>query len=153
VSASASISETYCFCCLAYQNTSTLQYGRRTITSEEGIQQGNSLGPLLFCYTVQPLLLSLASDITLGYSNYFTVGVPLASVAANVATIRSASGSLGLSLNSIKSEVISRSGDVSHPQFIRFSQLSLDNATLLGAPVFAGQALNDCYPQCMEILR
>ena len=34
-------------------------------------------------------------------------------------------------------------GDVSHPQSIGFRQLSIDNATLLGAPIFAGQALND----------
>ena len=49
----------------------------------------------------------------------------------------------GFSLNIIKSEVISRSGDVSHPQFISFHQLSIDNATLLEAPIFAGPALND----------
>jgi len=48
-----------------------------------------------------------------------------------------------LSLNSIKSEVICRSRDVSHQQFIGYHQLSLDNATLLGALIFAGQALND----------
>jgi len=45
--------------------------------------------------------------------------------------------------SSIKSEVISRSGDVFHPQFIDFHQLSLDNASLLGAPISAGQTLND----------
>jgi len=81
--------------------------------------------------------------ITLGFLYDFTIGGPLASVAADVATIRSAGASLGLSLNSIKSEVISRPSDVSHPQFIGFRQLSLDNATLLGAPVFAGKAMDD----------
>jgi len=140
---SASIPEIYRFCCLAYQNTSILQYGQRTIASEEGVQHGDPLGPLLFCLTVQPLLLSLASDLILGFLDDFTIGGHLTSVAADVATIRSSGASLGLSLNSIKSEVISCSGDVSHPQFIGFRQLSIDNATLLGAPIFAGQALND----------
>jgi len=37
----------------------------------------------------------------------------------------------------------SRHGDVSLPQFIGFRQLSLDNATLLGAPIFAGQTMDD----------
>ena len=140
---SASIPEIYRFCYLAYHNTSILQYGQRTIASEEGVQQGDPLGPLLFCLAVQPLLLSLASDLTLGFLDDFTIGGHLASVAADVATIRSSGASLGLSLNSIKSEVISRSCDVSHPQFIGFRQLSIDNATLLGAPIFAGQAMND----------
>jgi len=140
---SASIPEIYRFCCLAYQNTSILQYGQRTVASEEGVQQGDPLGPLLFCLTVQPLLCSLASELILGFLDDFTIGGHLASVAADIATIRSSGASLGLSLNSIKSEVISRSGDVFHPQFIGFRQLSVDNATLLGAPIFAGQALND----------
>jgi len=49
---------------------------------------------------------------------------------------------IGSSLNVIKSEVIYRSGDVSHPQFVGSRQLSIDNATLLGASIFAGQTLN-----------
>jgi len=151
---SASIPEIYRFCCLAYQNTSILQYGQRTIASEEGVQQGDPLGPLLFCLTVQPLLLSLASDLILGFLDDFTIGGHLTSVAADVATIGSSGASLGSSLNSIKSEVISCSGDVSHPQFIGFRQLSIDNATLLGAPIFAGQALNDSLSALYrEILR
>jgi len=94
---SASIPEIYRCCCLAYNHTSILQYGQRTIASEEGVQQGDPLGPLLFCLAVHSLLLSLASDLTLGFLDDFTIGDPLASVAADVATVRSAGASLGLS--------------------------------------------------------
>jgi len=52
------------FVCLAYQDTAILRYGQRTITSEEGVQQGDQMGHLLVCLIVQPLL-SLASDLTL----------------------------------------------------------------------------------------
>ena len=108
--------------------------------ADEGVQEGDPSDPLLLCLTDQPLL-SLARDLTV---DDFTIGGHLASVnAADVTTIRSSGASLGLSLNFIKSEVIPRSVDVSHPQFIGFHQLSVDNATLLGAPIFAGQALND----------
>jgi len=62
---SASIHAIYRLYCLANQHTSILQYGQRTITSEGGVQQGDPLGSLLFRLTVQPLLFSLASDITL----------------------------------------------------------------------------------------
>ena len=85
---SASIPEIYRFCYVAYQNTSILQYGQRTIASEEGVQQGDPLGPLLFCLAVQPLLRSLASELTLGFLDDFTIGGHLASVAADIATMQ-----------------------------------------------------------------
>jgi Reverse transcriptase (RNA-dependent DNA polymerase) len=99
---SASVPEIYGFCCLAYQNTSILQFGQRTIASDEGVQQGDPLGPLLFCLTTQPLLSSLASNLTIGFSDDFTIGGHLDSVAADIATIKSSGASLGLSLNSVK---------------------------------------------------
>jgi len=73
---SASIPVIYRFFSLAYQHISILQYGQQTITSEpkEGVQQGELLGPLRFCLKVQPLLLSLTSDLTLGYLDDFTIG-------------------------------------------------------------------------------
>ena len=40
----------------AYANASTLFYSGGEIQSEEGVQQGDPLGPVLFCMAVQPLL-------------------------------------------------------------------------------------------------
>jgi len=92
---------------------------------------------------VHPLLTSLCSDLVLGYLDDFTLGGPLNTVAADVASIRSKGAFLGLSLNSMKSEVISRSGDVINAQFTGFRQITLDSATLLGAPIFSGHAMDD----------
>ena len=40
----------------------------------EGPQQGDPLGPLMFSNTVQPLLVSLTSELTLGYLDDLTLG-------------------------------------------------------------------------------
>ena len=47
----------YKFCHLAYSQPSSLTYDGRTIMSQEGSQQGDPLGPVQFCTTIQPLLI------------------------------------------------------------------------------------------------
>ena len=53
----------YKFCHLSYSKPSELVYSGLTIHSREGPQQGDPLGPLLFCGTIHPLLLSLTSEL------------------------------------------------------------------------------------------
>jgi hypothetical protein len=72
----------------------------------------------------------------------FTLGDPLSVVAVDVATIRSKGACLGLHLNPNKSEVISHSGTVIHTQFTGFHQLTPNTATLLGALLCTGAAMN-----------
>jgi len=43
----------------SYSCGSVLQFNEYVIMSEEGPQQGDPLGPMLFCLTIHPLLLSL----------------------------------------------------------------------------------------------
>ena len=148
-----SIPDIYRFCYLSYHDTSILQFGQQTIESQEGVQQGDPLGPLLFSLAVHPLLTSLSSNLALGYLDDFTLGGPLNTVATDVASIRSKGASLGLSLNAKKSEVISRSGNISNSQFTDFRQLTPDSATLLGAPIFSGQAMDDILSILYEDLK
>jgi len=54
--------ELYAYCCSEYSHPSTLFFGSHTISSEEEPQQGDQLGPLLFCSTIQPLLSSSGGD-------------------------------------------------------------------------------------------
>ena len=61
------IPELFAFTNSAYLVPSILYYGPYNVLSQEGTQQGDLLGPLLFCNTVHPLLSSLVSDLTLGY--------------------------------------------------------------------------------------
>ena len=51
----------YRYCHASYSAPSSLISGDFKISSEEGIQQGDSLGPPLFCLCVQPLLESIIS--------------------------------------------------------------------------------------------
>ena len=66
----------YKFCHLAYSMPSSLAYDGRTVMSMEGSQQGDPLGPALFCTTIQPLLLSLVSELKVGYMDDLTLGGP-----------------------------------------------------------------------------
>jgi len=52
--------------------------------SEEGPQQGYPVGPLLFSMTIEPLLTSLASCLTLDYLDDLTMGDRQYTVAADV---------------------------------------------------------------------
>jgi Reverse transcriptase (RNA-dependent DNA polymerase) len=76
----------YKFCPLAYHQNSVLQFGQHTIHSQEGVQQGDPLGPLLFCVAIHPLLSSLTSNLTIGYLDDFTLGGSVSSVANDVST-------------------------------------------------------------------
>ena len=59
--------ELFPFCHSAYAKTSLLVYGQYTILSQEGPQQGDPIGPLLFCNMIQPLLASLTAVLRLGF--------------------------------------------------------------------------------------
>ena len=58
----------------AYGQSTRLQYGDFTIESAEGIQQGDPLGPLLFCLTIHPLLSGIHSNFVSGYLDDIALG-------------------------------------------------------------------------------
>ena len=68
------LSELYAYCHSAYGQPSILFHGLYIISSEDGPQEGDPIGPLLFCNTVQPLLESLQSDLRLGFLDDFKLG-------------------------------------------------------------------------------
>jgi len=59
---------------LCYGTSSTLTFGEGTISSAEGIQQGDPMGPMLFCLSIHTLLLSLSSEVTIAYLDDVTLG-------------------------------------------------------------------------------
>jgi len=137
------IRELFAFASL-YPVPSILFYGPFRLFSQDGTQEGDHLGPLLFCNTVQPLLLSLASELTLGYLDDFTLGGDVATVAQNVSRIAELGSKMGLVLNAAKCELVAHSGLVVDDRLLRsFSRVERRDATLLGAPLFPGRVLND----------
>ena len=132
----------YKFCHLSYNKPSELVYSGHTIYSKEGPQQGDPLGPLLFCGTINPLLQSLACNLKLAYMDDVTLGDSESQVAKDVEEIRRKGRDIGLQLNDKKCEFISKSAISTNPVFANFKHLSVDEADLLGAPLSVGIAMD-----------
>ena len=58
-----SVPDIYKFCHLFCDNSSILSFKNHAISSQEGVQLGDPLGPLLFCLSIHPLLLSYESKL------------------------------------------------------------------------------------------
>jgi hypothetical protein len=98
--------ELYPFVYSSYSEPSVLHYGSLSICSNEGPQQGDPLGPLLFSNTIQPLLNSLTSELSIGYLDDLTLAGSQDVVAEDVSRIVDMGGALGLSMNVSKFEFI-----------------------------------------------
>ena len=59
--------EMYSFVFSAYEGHSSLFCGDAVLPSQEGVQQGDPLGPLLFCLTIYPLIQQLKSEFRIFY--------------------------------------------------------------------------------------
>ena len=136
------IPELYRFCHLSYSCPSNLRFGEWSIESQEGVQQGDPLGPMLFCLTIHPLLSSLSSILTEGFLDDITLGGKEASISSDVQAIIDGGQELGLRLNFFKCELISF-GDNSPSDAVlsTFQRLKPDQSTLLGAPLASGEAM------------
>ena len=134
----------YRFCHLAYGTSTKLRFGDQAIWSQEGVQQGDPLGPLLFCLTIQPLLRSLSSELIAAFMDDLTLGGQVSAVAADVNTILSDGFKYGLQINSSKCETITLRGLSPNSSFDGFQHFTPNTATLLGAPLSSGQAMIDC---------
>src|SRR6218665_715913 len=103
------------YCRLAYAETTVLQFGKFTLLSRVGPQQGDRLGPLLFCLPLQPILLETGSSLAFGYLDDLTLGGRAETVAADVEFIEKTCSTMGLTLNRSKCEVITRNNiSISH---------------------------------------
>ena len=76
------------YCHLAYAEPSQLKFGKYTILSMvTGPQQGDPLGPLLFCLPLKPALLKLTSPLAFGYLDDISLGGPSPTVEADIANL------------------------------------------------------------------
>src|SRR5215471_17698081 len=149
---STKLPEIYRFCFTSYSEASFLQFGDRSILSQEGVQQGDPLGPLLFCLTLHPILSSLSSKLRLGYLDDVTLGGSAASVNSDVSTILSSGSAIGLQLNQSKCETISLANIPSGLLISGFSTVSPVDCVLLGAPLVCGNALDAALvSRCSEL--
>ena len=75
----ASLPEAYSYVHASYASPSHLSFAENII-SNEGIQQGDPMGPLLFCLTLHPVLSRCSSELRIAYLDDITLGGNLASL-------------------------------------------------------------------------
>ena len=107
-----------------------------------GPQQGDPLGPLLFCLPLQPTLRSLRSGFKLGYLDDLSMGGGIEDVRQDLAAVKELETSLGICLNRQKCEYFSEA-EVTGEEFEGFQRVDRDSLLLLGAPLFRGRALDE----------
>ena len=75
------------------------------IQSAEGLQQGDPLGPLLFCLSIHRSTSSFTSEFCVCYIDDISLGGPVTSIQDDLEIVYSMED-FGLTLNCAKSEVI-----------------------------------------------
>ena len=121
-----------------YAETSHLFWGNRCLQSAEGVQQGDPLGPLFFCLSIQHITTHLKSELSLLYLDDWTVGGLADDVVSDLSVIEQAANELGLHLNRSKSEAICHGRetyDFPSSELPEFKFIHPDQATLLGSPL------------------
>ena len=122
----------------SYSNTSFLFWDDKSIQSCEGIQQGDPLGPLLFCLTIYQLQSCLESEFCLLYLDNVTLGGDREEVLHDFNIFEQEPADLGLRLNQHKSEVICEARDT-EKYVLSFipgaSVVASSDACLLGSPI------------------
>jgi Reverse transcriptase (RNA-dependent DNA polymerase) len=124
---------------------SVLQFGKFSISSEEGAQQGDPLGPLYFCITIHDVIRSLRSELILAYLDDVTLGGSAEDVAQDFVVIEKEAAKLGLMLNRSKCE-LSGHTEASRKRFqtlgITVPEVNTNDVMLLGAPLSVGRQLD-----------
>ena len=98
--------EIYNYTSVSYSKISSLCFGDHTIDSAEGVQQGDPLGPLLFCLATQPILTSCATELRISYLDDITIEGEISHVGEEVSALKARDEERGLLINGSKSEII-----------------------------------------------
>ena len=83
-------------CHLEYSEPSNVKFRKFSLLSQFGPQQGEPLGPLLFCLPLQPIMSEMSSSLVLGCLDGLTLGGSAQIVAADVAMLECKCKELGL---------------------------------------------------------
>ena len=122
---------------------SILQFGEFCLTSQEGSQQCEPFGGLLYCLAIHPILPSINSALTIGFMVDITQGDILKEVSENVQHLKEDGIKIGLRLNETKCGVIARDHLPPSGSLECFFVVNLKNSSILGVPLGPGDALDN----------
>lgn len=137
--------EIYRFIHASLTCNSQLSFNNHIVLSSEGAQQGDPLGSLEFCESIQDTLLQTISDVTLAYIDDVNLEGEVREVATKIQMIMDAESTTGLQLNLHKCEITCRNFDIldDFPVFHHFKHIAPRDITMLGSPVLGGQAVDN----------
>ena len=121
----------------SYSVESHILWEGHIIQSAEGVQQGDPLGPLLFCLTIHKYVSSLTSELCVCYLDDISVGGAEEALLNDIVLTREAT-QLGLVLNSNKTEIICSDvafSDRLLQELPGASVIKPSDARLLGSPI------------------
>lgn len=128
-----------------YAYDSYLAQTKNVINSSNGIQQGDPLGPTLFCISIAEMVRSLKSPLNVWYMDDGALGGSLDDVLADIQKVKDFSLQSGLTLNPSKCEIWIQGADPQQSEELlepicvalpNCKYLEKDDMILLGAPLF-----------------
>jgi hypothetical protein len=127
-----------------YRNPSTLFFDNHLISSSVRAQQGYPCGPMIFGLAIQPIILSLDSQLNICYFDDKTLADYPEVVLSNFRKVINLSRKIGLELNFNKCEIFCYySGDTDLKVIKEFQNLApgikicdRESLCLLGSPIF-----------------
>ena len=123
------------------------------ISSDEGAQQGDPLGPLVFCAASLKLAKSLKSELNIWYMDDGTLGGDVDVLLEDLDTVRQIGSELGLALNEHKCELITDDPSVITKFRIvapTIQHIEPHQAMLLGAPIGNDGEIDDILSKKIE---
>ena len=146
----------YPFVHSVYSSPSSLFWSDRTIDSAEGVQQGDPLGPLLFCLCIHDLGAQLRSELALLYLDDGTLGGSVEDLNHDLEVVMQVGELIGLSLNSGKSEAICGSEETTAPfasLLPNAKHVNPSDASLLGSSVGNISSINNILEEKTALLK
>ena len=123
---------------MCYASSSLLNFGEYLLLSDEGVQQGDPIGSLLFCVSSLKLARGMTSEFNLWYMNDGSVGGDVSCLLHDLDSVRRVGPTIGLVLNDAKCEIFTNDDNVvaSIRAFMpNIRHIASDNVIMLGAPV------------------
>ena len=121
-----------------YSSPSSLFWSDRTIQSAEGVQQGDPLGPLLFCLSIHRLVTQLNSELSVFYLNDGNLGGDVETLLSDLEVVEREGARIRLQLNVQKSKIICADSDITgsiQSSLPGALVVEPSSATLLGSPI------------------